>query len=382
METLAQITGASNLLAELFLRCGDLHCLSCATVQDRSTLIETISQHIWAAGEQELSLRASIPERDELLADRLPEFVRDGLSRIFLDGDPVLLANVDGAVVAEDVEIEIDSWVGNSGHVEDVRDAVDMALRLGRGECVLSLGRERRQGFGSPGCISCGEALPMVGVALLSLSSREARCSDCLGEGASLQIDERALVRDTRLSLVEGAITPWHEKNPVFYRGILEGICGRAGIAMATPWEHLGLGARSFLMRGQEDSDYRGVVYDMERRLERSSHRTDSAGEWIASYCKSRACGSCGGRGLADYASSVRIGSTTVPEVYAVEIGQLLALLNLAGDSPPDKNLRVEASVLVEHIAGLGAIAHCHLGQRLRDIDTEDRRWLTSRFSI
>ncbi len=299
-KTLAQITGAADLLADLFLRCGDLHCLSCGTVQDWSTLIEKVSHHIWAAQKQGVSLRASIPERDEVLADRLPEFVRDGLSRVFLDGDPVLLANIDGAVVAEDVEIEIDGWDGNAGHVDDVRDAVETALRLGRGGCVLSLGRGHRQDFGRAGCSNCGEALPMVGAALLSLSSREARCTDCMGRGASFQIDERALVRDTTLSLSEGAITPWHEKNPAFYRGILEDVCGRAGISMGTPWDQLGLGARSFLMRGQEESDYRGVVYDMERRLERSSHRTDFAGEWIASYCKSSACGSCAGRGLAD----------------------------------------------------------------------------------
>ncbi|MBL4632548.1 MAG: hypothetical protein JKY56_01675 [Kofleriaceae bacterium] len=378
-ETIAQITGAADLLADLFLGWGDLHCLSCGKVQDWSTLIEEVSQTIRAAPEQQgVSLRASIAERDELLEDRLSEFVRDGLSRIFLDGDPVLLADIDGAVLAEDVEIEIDSWGGTTGPWEHVRDAVKTALRLGRGSCVLSLGQGAIQDFGSHGCDSCGEVLPVVGRALLSLSSQEARCTDCLGRGVSLQIDETALVRDTRLSLVEGAITPWHEKNPGFYRGILEEICGRSGISMGTPWEQLGRGARSFLMRGQEDSEYRGVVYDMKRRLERSSHRTDSAGQWIASYCKSRECGSCGGKGLGDYAASVRFGSTTVPEVYAIEIGQLLELLGLGGDSSSDKGLPWEAGALAEQIAGLEAIKHCHLGQQLCDMNAADKHWLTS----
>lgn len=377
--SLAQGTGLASLWAALFLRAGRPFCYSCGLAHDDAVIErEALSLLQSSASQEQFSLRAPLLDTGEALEERLSEMRAEGWSVLWLDGEAIALSEAKGIVLGESTSIEIASWKTPSDDSEAYIEALQQALRIGRGCVSLHWDDGRSTVLGHTDCQYCGLERTLVGEALLSLGSEQARCVQCAGQGLEKLIDPELLVRDSTLTLSEGAITPWHEKNTTFFGGLLQDICDRSGISMQTSWCELPLSARELLLLGAEESDFGGIVHDMQRRLEAALSPRAVDREWVFSYCSSHACGRCGGSGWSEQAESVRLGDLSIVQVYSTPIGLLPALLAGVRASIPDKGeLNAIVDELTLCLSRLQPLFPLYLGARAGELTEAGKNWLS-----
>ncbi len=323
--------GLQHTLATLFVRCGRVHCPACGAAQEASTIPRMVDRLMELPDKTRYVLSVELPERGEALQERCLDLQRDGFSRLVIDGELLELADVDAPAIANRVLLQIDRLIAKEGIQSRLADSLELALSIGGGRALVEPEALPAISLGTGNhCHACSQRLPAIVPALFDLQSMSARCEACGGRGQQLSVDTSALVADPALSLREGAITPWADKNHAFFVGVLEQLCARHGIEMDAPWQSLSPRAQDIIVHGESADSYRGVVHDLEKRLDRASSVDATGGDemsWLAHYLSMRACRSCDGTGLGPNAAACRVGQRSVLELYACELAELPAAL-------------------------------------------------------
>ncbi len=330
-STVATAMDLSHGLALLFLRCGQLHCPSCEQVQGASTVPQMVDRLMELPEATRFVVAVPIEERSDALAVRIEDLIKDGFTRVQIDSELIDLVDLKGPIVADEVLLQVDRLVRKEGIASRLADSLELALRLGVGRVIIDVvGQERITLSAGTHCHHCGEELPAMSTSLLSFRSAAGRCMECGGMGQRAAISMLSLVPDSSLSLAEGAIAPWHAKNATFYLGLLRTVCEVAGIDVNAPWSTLSAAAQEHVLYGQPESDYKGVVFDMERRLAKSQEvSADGAStlEWLRPYLSMQSCGSCHGSRMSAQARAIRLGGMTMADVNAAKLSELPRLL-------------------------------------------------------
>ncbi len=261
----------------------------------------------------------------------------------------------------------------------------ELFLRFGELHCpgCGSLQGRARGASAESECEECGHALPALDANLLSFESTSGRCMECGGLGERVSISTEALVPDASLSLSTGAVAPWHEKNSAFYRGLLQSLCEGAGIDVDAPWAMLSKAAQDLVLHGKAESDFRGVVYDMERRLAQASEPSDAAGstmEWLEPYLRAAACDSCGGSRLSSKARCLRLAGLSMAELHGIALRELPTTWRRLAESAGShaqlaEELGVRTLERVREASELG-LAHLPLGRACTKLSTGESQKL------
>jgi excinuclease ABC subunit A len=330
-STVGTAIDVAHGLALLFLRCGVLHCPRCGEEQGATTVPQMVDRIMTLPERARFVVCVDLPERGETLALRMEDLRRDGFTRLQIDSEVVELAELEGALVADEVLLQVDRLVRKEGIESRLADSLELALRLGGGRVLIDVLDQERISLSSGGvCHQCSEELPLLSTSLLSFRTAAGRCIDCGGLGQRAAIDVATLVPDQALSLRDGAVAPWHDKNPGFYRGLLETLCKDAGIDVDAPWSSLSKSARELVLYGKVESNFKGVVFDMEKRLagvREPSAKGDDMMSWLRPYLVMQPCNSCGGSRMSEQARSVRLAGMSMAEVHATPLAEVPLLL-------------------------------------------------------
>jgi excinuclease ABC subunit A len=278
-----------------------------------------------------------IEERSEALEVRIEDLIKDGFTRLQVDSEVMELAEIVGPVIADEVLLQVDRLVRKAGIESRLADSLELAMRLGVGRVFVDVvGQERITLSAGTHCHHCAEELPALSTSLLSFRSAAGRCMECGGMGERASISTASLVPDASLSLDEGAIAPWHEKNAAFYQGLLRSVCDDAGIDVKAPWSSLTVSAQEHVLYGQPGTDYKGVVFDMEARLAKSQEASAEGAttlEWLRRYLRMEECGSCHGSRMSAQARAIRLDGMSMADVNAATLSELPALLQRFGEA-------------------------------------------------
>lgn len=330
-STVATAMDVAHGLALLFLRCGRLHCPACDEPQGASTVPEMVDQLMALPERARFVVNVPLQERGDALQLRIQDLQRDGFTRLQVDSEVMELGDLQGAIVADEVLLQVDRLVRKAGIESRLADSLELALRLGGGRVLVDVLSQERISLSTGGfCHHCSEELPALSTSLLSFRSAAGRCSDCGGLGERAAIDVASLIPNAELSLAAGAVAPWHHKNPRFYRGLLETLCRETGIDADAPWSTLSSAAQDLVLHGRGESDFKGVVFDMERRLagaREPASEEDDALDWLGPYLSMQACEGCGGSRMSKQARALRLAGMSMAEVYATTLSELPSLL-------------------------------------------------------
>ncbi len=186
------------------------------------------------------------------------------------------------------------------------------------------------EGLSSP---ETGRVFRPASPALFSFNSPIGACPRCRGFGRIIEIDDRLVIPDDRLSLDAGAIRAF--QGEVYSESLrdLRRAARRASLRMDVPWRELEDSERDFVLRGDPDYEegngrWYGVrrffawlesrVYKMHVRVFLSKFR---------SYTR---CPDCGGARLREEAMNWKWRGRTLPDLYRMSVSELLALLRRA----------------------------------------------------
>ncbi|WP_228010848.1 excinuclease ABC subunit UvrA, partial [Vibrio sp. OPT20] len=198
-------------------------------------------------------------------------------------------------------------------------------------------------------CPKCGYSMQELEPRLFSFNNPAGACGTCDGLGVQQYFDPSRVILDENLSIAEGAIKGWDQKN-YYYFQMLTSLSDHYGFDLYVPFNSLPKKTQEIILKGSGRTEvefkyindrgdirvkrhpFEGILNTLERRYrdtESSAVRED-----LAKYISTKSCSSCDGTRLRLEARNVFIGDTTLPEIVQLSIADALEFfqnLSLSG---------------------------------------------------
>jgi excinuclease ABC subunit A len=368
-STVGTVTEVYDYLRILMSRLGQPYCPTCDVPVGSQSADEIIAKIMANPAGTKLYLMAPLEihvgERYETLWE---ETRSSGYVRIRVDGQTY---SVDKPPVIDrrrkhEVEVVIDRITVRPDARSRIAGSVENALALGKGVLRIAFAREdvpelqwrvesHSQHFA---CDRCGRSFEPLSPHNFSFNSVLGWCPACEGLGVQTGTNPAALLRDPKLTLMQGAVAMWPNVSGPIFTSMLQALVRQAGIPIDVPFEELGGRHRRLIFhgtgeqwfdamsplpvkvgRGKEASDsgelkeakgngqillrfqYKGLY----PALDEASRLSPAFRAKLEHLVDEVECSVCGGSRLRDDAAAMRIRGHTIDEFCRMSLGRLLA---------------------------------------------------------
>ncbi|MBC7479378.1 MAG: excinuclease ABC subunit UvrA, partial [Pseudorhodobacter sp.] len=282
-----------------------------------------------------------------MIRDRKGEYKKEfldlrkqGFQRIKVDGtfydldEPPTLDKK----LRHDIDVVVDRIVVKAGLETRLADSFRTALNLADGIAVVELAEGEGQRITYSEKFACpvsGFTIAEIEPRLFSFNAPFGACPVCDGLGMELFFDERLVVPDQGLTLIQGAIGPWAKSKSPYFLQTIDAMAAHYGFDKKTKWKDLPDLVKQVFLRGsggdeiQFRYDEGGRIYQVKRvfegvipNLERRYKETDStwSREDMERFQNTRPCGACQGYRLRPEALAVKIAKLHVGQVVKMSI--------------------------------------------------------------
>ncbi len=381
-STVGTITEIADYLRLLYARAGTAYCWECDTPISSQGLEEMVDRVMaLEIGTRIQVLAPVVRGRKGQYKKEFDQFRRDGFSRVRIDGE---IHDLGGEIeiargARHEIEIVIDRLVIKQSIRARLTESLSTALRLADDLALIDVVGDDPWWLSRSGaCPTCENSFPEISPRLFSFNNPFGACDACSGLGRIAVFDAKRIVPDEELSLGEGAIAAWDlNESRGYYRRLLETVAENFDFSLETPWKKLSKKQRRLLLEGDPEyvlelevpvasrgrrkrrtrsetvtRAFDGVLGDLDRRLEVAAGR---AAAGLSKFQSEQTCPRCRGARLRTEACSVRLGPHSLPALYALPIGEVLAFLD-GLELPPN------LAMIAERILG-------EVRERLRFLD-------------
>ncbi len=342
-STVGTVTEIYDYLRLLFARVGIPYSpatglpITAMQVQDMVDAVMALAE-----GTRAYLLAPIVRDRKGEYRRELLDLRKQGFQRVKVDGsfhdldDPPVLDKK----LRHDIDVVVDRIVVKAGLEMRLADSFRTALNLADGIAVVELaeGEGRRITYSEKfACPVSGFTIAEIEPRLFSFNAPFGACPICGGLGVELFFDERLIVPDQGLTLVQGAIAPWAKSKSPYFLQTIDAMAAHYGFDAKQKWKDLPDTVRQVFLHGSGGAeiefryDEGGRVYQVKRvfegvlpNLERRYRETDSAWsrEEMERFQNNRSCGTCAGYRLRPEALAVRIAGLHVGQVVRMSIQQ------------------------------------------------------------
>lgn len=382
-STVGTITEVYDYLRVLYAKAGRQHCTSCGKeVRGRSVDEVVRDVFAFAKGQRITVLAPLAANRKGEFKDLLTGFEGRGFTRVRIDGAVHrldALPSVDKKK-KHDVELVIDRVAAKDEDRRRVSEAVELALKEGKGECLVlpeAEGAEPVRFSESRSC--CGIAYPELSPQSFSFNSPLGMCPACNGLGTRLEMDPKLIIPDASKSINEGAIAPWAtavDRGEGWTFRIIEAMANATGVDLDKPWKKLpekqrqqvlyGLGDKRMRVTwGKEGSEshgswairFHGVIPTLMRRYQETS--SERMREVYRKYLRDIPCDACEGRRLRPESRAVKLSGISIDQFTALSVER--ASHHADTLTLTENELKISEGVLREVRARLGFLRNVGL---------------------
>ncbi|HEV7767645.1 MAG TPA: excinuclease ABC subunit UvrA [Thermoanaerobaculia bacterium] len=338
-STVGTVTEIYDYLRLLYASIGVPHCTQCGQEIRPQTIQQMVDKLLTnPAGTKFTILAPYIRGKKGEYRKQMLQMVKEGFTHAIVDGEEVELANPPtlDKQKKHTIDIRIDRVVVKEGVAQRLADSLETATRVTKGLVKILYQADKReelmsQNYACPDCgISIGEITPR----LFSFNSPYGACTGCSGLGMLLEVDERKIVPDPKLSITDGAIALWKEGSDNWRFRQIQTLATHYKFKMSTPWEKLADKARNTILHGSEEKirfeftggesaysyngTYEGIVPMLKRRYKESD--SDDIREEIERFMTQKKCPACEGRRLKPEALSVTVAHLPVDCIVAMQL--------------------------------------------------------------
>ena len=366
-STVGTVTEIYDYMRLMFARVGVPHSPATGLPIESQTVSEMVDRVMDMPEDTRLYLLAPIVRgRKGEYKKEMQALAKRGFQRVRIDGT---LYDIEDAPALDkkfkhDIEVVVDRLVVREGLESRLADSFETALNLADGIAFVDLAQEARSGEAATGtekesklkkksgikdnipegrtvfsakfaCPLSGFTIDEIEPRLFSFNNPFGACPSCDGLGTEMYFDPDLVVGDDRLSLNEGAITPWANSSSRYYDQTLTSLAEHFGFDLNARFEVLPRKTREMILFGSDAEDvtmryhdghkayditkpFEGVIPNMERRW----RETDS--NWVrdelARYQTITSCDTCKGHRLKPQALAVKIAGLHVSEVAEMSI--------------------------------------------------------------
>jgi len=279
------------------------------------------------------------------------------------------------------IDVVVDRIVVREGLETRLADSFRTALNLADGIAIIETAPSEGEGeritySENFACPVSGFTIPEIEPRLFSFNAPFGACPACDGLGVELFFDERLVVPDQNLTLLQGAIAPWSKSKSPYFTQTVEALAKHYGFDKKKKWKDLPEEVQQLFLygsKGQEIEfryDEGGRIYQVSRvfegvipNMERRYRETDSAWsrEEMERYQNNRACGTCHGYRLKPEALAVKIAGLHIGQVVQMSIKEAYAWVGTVPESLTNQKNEIARAILKEIRERLGFLVNVGL---------------------
>ncbi len=342
-STVGTITEVYDYLRVLYARAGEQRCVTCGKpVKARSP--QEIAREIakLPSGSKLRVLARLVTHRKGEHKELLSDLKARGFLRVEIGGKPVSLDDPPALQkhVKHTIDLVIDRVVLGSVPTSRLAEAVENALREGKGELVCAIDDERIPFSANRAC--CGKSYPELSPQSFSFNSPLGMCPACNGLGTRAEVDPSLVVLDRTLSIKEGAIVPWANamaRGDGWVFRIAQAAAKACKIGLDTPWKDIPKDRQKRLLygiqgerisvawssangQGSYAARFEGVIPNLERLYRDTA--SEPMRDHYRKFFRDRPCGACKGQRLRQETLAVFVGSKNIGQLTALTVEEAL----------------------------------------------------------
>ncbi|NOH64570.1 excinuclease ABC subunit UvrA [Vibrio sp. RE88] len=345
-STVGTITEVYDYLRLLYARVGEPRCPEHhvpLTAQTISQMVDKVLE--LPEGSKMMLLAPIVKERKGEHVKTLENLAAQGFIRARIDGETCDLSDPPTLELHKKhtIEVVVDRFKVRDDLQQRLAESFETTLELSGGIAVVA----PMDGDGAEvifsanfACPHCGYSMQELEPRLFSFNNPAGACHTCDGLGVQQYFDPDRVILDDSLSLAEGAIRGWDQKN-YYYFQMLSSLAEHYDFDLKAPFKSLSKKMQDVVLTGSGRTEvefkyindrgdirvkrhpFEGILNTLERRYRDTE--SNAVREDLAKYISTRTCSSCEGSRLRLEARNVFIGDTTLPEIVELSIADALS---------------------------------------------------------
>jgi excinuclease ABC subunit A len=281
------------------------------------------------------------------------------------------------------IDVVVDRLVVREGLETRLADSFRTALNLADGIAVVEMAEvaegevpQRITYSEKFACPVSGFTIAEIEPRLFSFNAPFGACPVCDGLGVELFFDERLIVPDQGISVMQGAIAPWAKSKSPYFTQTVTALAKHYEFDAKAKWKDLAPHIQQLFLHGSGTEEVRfrydegGRVYEVSRvfegivpNMERRYRETDSSWsrEEMERFQNNRACGACGGFRLRPEALAVKIAGLHVGQVVKMSIAEGFAWIETVPANLTTQKNEIAKAILKEIRERLGFLVNVGL---------------------
>ncbi|AMF95457.1 excinuclease ABC subunit UvrA [Vibrio fluvialis] len=345
-STVGTITEVYDYLRLLYARVGEPRCPEHKVPLAAQTISQMVDKVLEMPEGSKLMLLAPIvKERKGEHVKTLENLAAQGFIRARIDGETCDLSDPPTLELHKKhtIEVVVDRFKVRSDLQQRLAESFETALELSGGIVVVAPmeGDGEEHVFSANfACPHCGYSMRELEPRLFSFNNPAGACQTCDGLGVQQYFDPDRVIQDASLSLAQGAIRGWDQKN-YYYFQMLTSLADHYGFDLHTPFNKLPKKTQEIILQGSGRTEvefkyindrgdirvkrhpFEGILNTLERRYRDTE--SSSVREELVKYISNKPCASCEGTRLRLEARNVFVNDTTLPQIVELSIADALA---------------------------------------------------------
>lgn len=355
-STVGTITEVYDYLRLLYARVGEPRC----PTHNAPLAAQTISQMVdkvleLPEGAKMMLLSPIIKERKGEHTKTLENLAAQGFIRARIDGETCDLSDPPSLELHKKhtIEVVVDRFKVRGDLQQRLAESFETALELSGGIASVSYMDEKDQDdiifSANFACPHCGYSMQELEPRLFSFNNPAGACATCDGLGVQQYFDPSRVIVDETLSIAEGAIKGWDQKN-YYYFQMLGSLAEHYQFDLFAPFNSLPKKTQEIILKGSGRTEvefkyvndrgdirvkrhpFEGILNTLERRYRETE--SNAVREDLAKYISTKSCSSCNGTRLRTEARNVFVADTPLPDIVEMSISEAMAFfesLSLTG---------------------------------------------------
>ena len=359
-STVGTITEIYDYLRLLYARVGVPHCPKCGKEITKQSVDQIVDKIMSYGDRTKLQILSPMIRGRKGTHEKLLENIKkNGFIRASIDGELYDLTEEEVKLdknKKHNIEAVIDRIIIKEGIESRLTESIETALKMGEGLVIASVvGGEETLFSENFACPDCGISIDELAPRLFSFNSPFGKCDHCDGLGTLIEIDEKLVIPDTNLSIMEGAVATWGAgrlKDDSWTYAILQALQREYGLDLDKPIKDLdkkmvdlllyGTGGKRIKVDYVKDNvkatynyAYEGEINSLKRRYNETN--SDVIKGEIEQYMSDSHCPKCKGARLKKEALAVTVGGKNIYEFTTLSIKDELDFINGVEFSEKDK---------------------------------------------